>query len=210
MADNFDVSTGCRAKIDDLLKEYTIYIDTGHNARNNEVARTRFINELFRHLAGFRTAKTKFDLELSQSYVKPTYDNGENIEKLFRGIADAICKNQVVGFRHLIKGKRQVINNFWRHERHSLSWQYMNYNMNIFTVIVPTHEGRSELYEFYMTITDTSKIQDDRGESGNDTDDDHDLSKIVLSLQILQSLHDRVSRLEASYGLPTASPQRLE
>jgi hypothetical protein len=219
MAAEFDVSSGSRSAIDDLLLRFTY---TGTD-------RTFFIDNLFQHLTEFNAAHETFDLGLNQTHVNQRFGDMSNFTNLFKGIANAICKKGpgVVNFHHGITGKKYSLRGFTRHERHVFTWQYLHYYFKVFTFIKKVGPGFTELYEFHMRITDTDKEQDDSGESGADTEDDNEPSKPPRSLAshsarglldtdseqmllILQSLHDRITKLEASYIPPTASPRRLE
>jgi hypothetical protein len=195
----FDISDGCKARLNSLLTEYTIYNEGDENtAVNNRNARSLFVDNIIRQLREFSTPAKTFDLYLDQTSVTETH-----IADLFREIALSICKGDIKEFHHVATGKRarQI------YKRHVVSWEYLHYKFKVFTKIILRPEGFLTLYKFYMMIIDTSKEQDNDAGSGNDTaDDDH-----LTTLFILQSLHDRVRKLEASYCQPpTASARRLE
>jgi hypothetical protein len=214
---DFDVSREKRSQIDKLLIQYTSFGrgNTDQNREDNARARTNIVNNLFANLTNFGTlnlASTTFGLNFDQDDIEGYSSDPSD---LFKGIAAAIslANGGVVNFHGKKVESDYVLRNFRRYGRFIFYWEYLHYKIKVVTRLTPPRPGFIELYPLYMTITDKNQPIDDGIESGNDTEDDHDPYKTPPHMQtlfILQSLHDRVSRLEASYGLPTASPRRLE
>ncbi len=211
---DFDLSYTKRKQIDDLLKRYTAF------DRDN---RDEFIENLFLHLECFNANDldyTTFKLRLSR---RDMNSSNEDYVALFRGIADAISKDgekDVVKFRSENFEKDCSLNDFTKNGRILLDWEYMHYKIKVLAKLAPPSMRYSNLYDLYMTIDDTTETLYDIDESGNDTDseDDNDprksrdpllTSSSMQTLCILQSLHDRIKRLETSIGLPNASQRRL-
>jgi hypothetical protein len=192
MATDFDFSEKCRETIHKLLTENTTL--NGLNSAEERFRldyRTResVIFAIFRKLRAFEIehkVKDTFWLTLRGDRLT----DSRKANSLFMGIANAICKNRATDFHSMDSSDRYVF-----------SWKYNNYD-------IKAYSKRNDYKSFFMTIINTHKVQDGDAESGKDTDDDRfflNSSKESLVYSLLQSMHDRINELEASYSPPASS-----
>ena len=188
--------------------------NTEQNRRNNERTRNNIIRELFHNLKHFENrglAEFNFGFHFDQHYI----DDAPSAEALFLGIAEAISnkKGMVSNFHHKKLEEKSELRGFEQFGRDLFYWHYMHYKITVYTKISPPVPGFASERFLKMKIVDLNKRFDnaDSDESGNDTDNDNDpLKPTMMTCFILQSLHDRIKKLEASCGLqPTASQRRL-
>ena len=211
MSADFDTSKTCRKKIDRLLKVHSCL-----KAEDDEDDREEIIDALFFNLDRFnRTnpADSTFDFGLDQHDMEQSKSG-----TIFRGIADAISggKGKVSNFYHKQLKKRYWLDGIERPGRDLFCWTYLHYQITVITKVSKQGPGITEIYSLIMTIIDLDKKPPrvDSDESGDETEDDNDPLKARKGLRtffILQSLHDRIKKLEVSCGLqPTAFQRRLE
>ena len=215
MSMDFDTSQGCMIQIDALLKQYGGLGGTAENILDRQHIRSIMIDALFSNLNNFVTnhlADLTFSLDYDQDYIEKKKSDPA---ALFSGIADAISikKGKVLNFYHTKIGEDHHAHNHLRHGRHLFCWDYLHYKITVVTKRTPPRPGFTERYFLHMRIVDIHQRSGhaDSDDSGDDTEDDYDARKRITTFFILQSLHDRIKKLEASCGLqPTASQRRLE
>ncbi len=194
----FDTSEECRHTLDELLKQHTNLIDNGTNDYNHMMSRNLIINSIMRRLQNAITY-VSFDTNLSFGAIHP----GQQ-DILFTGIANAISGRSVT----LQKKERGNDDRYLvpQAKRYEYCWDIAPYKCKFFT-----RNKYDNYLQFYMEIENGDLI------SGVDTDSEThtDHGETVSSMfTILQSMHDRVTRLESS--LPRtrpsiiACPRRLE
>jgi hypothetical protein len=195
MASDFDISQTCRETIHALLRENTSLNGLNPQEINLDYRRRQsVVSAIVMALDDFESrhkVKATFWLCLRAEMLI----DAAKTDSLFMGIANAICKNHVTNFHSMNSSERYVF-----------SWDYNKYH-------IMAYSKKNHWKSFFMTVIDTYKMQDEEAESGNDTEDERkfiDSSKESLVCSLLQSLHDRINKLEAFYSNPTASLRRLE
>lgn len=196
----FDTSDTARQLIDQALIENTELNRDGSEERMIVCRYTRLIiiRTIFDGVNSFNTASVIFKIGFQQSNIIEGRE-----ETLILGIANAICRNQIQDFHFIAHGEK--FHQKQKHGKYQASWSFGHYKFRVYTRVSRHHQ---RTLNYFMQITDTDQLQNDTGDSGDDTDNEvQDYRRIELPpdnkgrmdavFTVLDSLHKTLGRLES-------------
>lgn len=196
----FDTSDTARQLIDQALIDNTELHRDGSELRIQVCRDTRriIIRTIFNGVNSFNTASVIFKTGFQQSNII------EGREKtLILGIANAICRNRIQDFHFVAHGK--PFRQSEMYGKYQASWSFDHYKFRVYTRVSRDYY---RTLKYFMQITDTDQLQNDTGDSGDDTDEEvQDYRRIDLPpdrknrmegvFTVFDSLHETLGRLES-------------